>query len=371
MIKKNIHIVSVEPQTKRFYERYCIDDLIHYGYNVIFLDLSKLFNRYNPLAGKENKSIYIDSYENFELYFNYNNSKEDFVFWYLGGVNKSTIIFYNFFIKNNIKLFYFDDGRLPFGFLSFNFFISRIFERFIHLFFKLKSILLNRVIAKFNLVFYSGKMSKYFVKSNFNAKFYRPFNNTDYNKFLTVKDNGINTDQYILFLDQNIPDHPDILNLNICFNRDNYYKELNLFFDFVEKKTKNKIVVALHPTSDLKNHNFNNRKVVNDIVSNINNCHSFITFYSTALNYAIITHKPLLLLTSNEVSKHCKLGTKQAFFTSKFINQKIISISKNYHNEVLFKDVNKTKYNNYKQNFIVSSEGKHNSELILNGLNEL
>ena len=78
-----------------------------------------------------------------------------------------------------------------------------------------------------------------------------------------------------------------------------------------------------------------------------------------------------MLLTSDEVSKQCKVGTRQAFFISKFINQKIISISGNYCDEVFFKNVNKTRYDNYKQNFIVSSEAKYNSELILNGLNEL
>ena len=371
MIKKNIYIISAEPQTIRFYKRYCINDLIHYGYNINFLDLSKVFNKHNPKAEEVIKSTNIDSYENFELFFSSNNLKEDLFFWCLGSVNKSNIIFYNYFLKNNTKLFYFDDGRLPFGFLNFNFFISKIFERHIHLFFKLKSIMLNRVNVKFDLVFYSGKISKYFVKSNINAKFYCPFNNTDYNNFLNFKDNGINNDQYILFLDQNIPNHPDILNLNNSLNKNDYYKELNLFFDFVENKTKRKIVVALHPTSDLKNHNFNNRKVVNDIVSNIKNAYSFITFFSTALNYAILSYKPLLLLTSDEVSKTCKLVTKQAFFTSKFINQQIISISHNYHNEVFFKDVNKNKYDIYKQDFIVSTEGKYNSELILNGLNKL
>lgn len=371
MNKKNIHIVSCEPLTSRFHERYCIDSLIDNGFSVTFLDLSKLFNRHNPNFDKERKFICVDSYKNFEIYFNSNNSNEDLVFWYLGGVNKSTIIFYNFFLKNNIKLFYFDDGRLPFGFLSFNFFISRLFERFAHLFFKLKSVLFNHVIPKFDLVFYSGKMSQHFVKSNFNAKLYRPFNNVDYNKFLAVKNNEISTDQYILFLDQNIPDHPDILNLNIHLNKDDYYEKLNLFFDYVEKKTKKKIIVALHPTSNLKNHNYKNRKVITDIVLYINNCYSFITFYSTSLNFAILSYKPLLLLTSDEVSKQCKVGTRQAFFISKFINQKIISISGNYCDEVFFKNVNKTRYDNYKQNFIVSSEAKYNSELILNGLNEL
>lgn len=371
MIKKNIHIVSYEPQTKRFYDRYCIDDLIFNGYNVIFLDLSKLFNENNPTIDNDKNFIRIDSYEDFEFYFNDKNSKEDYVFWYLGMVNNSKIILYDFFKKNHIKLFYFDDGRLPFGFLSFNFFISRIFESLIHLFFRLKSFLINRPIPKFELIFYSGKMSENFVKSNYKAKFYFPYNNTDYNNFLKVKYNGDNSESYILFLDQNIPDHPDILNLNKNINKDIYYDELNTFFDFIEKKTKKKILIALHPTSNFDNHNFKNRKVVTDIVSNIDKCYSFVTFYSTALNYAVLSYKPLLILTSDEVSVSCKLGTKQAFFTSKYLNQKIISISQNYKDEVFFKDVNKSKYDNYKQNFIVSAEGKYNNELMLNGLSKL
>ena len=99
MIKKNIYIISAEPQTIRFYERYCIEHLIFSGYSVIFLDLSSVFGKYVPNTEEVVKSVHIDSFESFDFYFGSNNLEEELVLWHLGSVSTSTLIFYDYLVK--------------------------------------------------------------------------------------------------------------------------------------------------------------------------------------------------------------------------------------------------------------------------------
>ncbi|WP_123887383.1 hypothetical protein [Flavobacterium aquidurense] len=128
-------------------------------------------------------------------------------------------------------------------------------------------------------------------------------NTVDYDKFLIEKQKEEKSkDDYVVFLDQYFPYHPDTVFFNIkTVEANRYYRELNDFFDRFEKSTSLKVVIAAHPKAVLyTNENpFNGREVVfykaNEMVKDAS---IVLTHNSTAICFPICYKKRLVLLTN-------------------------------------------------------------------------
>ena len=140
----------------------------------------------------------------------------------------------------------------------------------------------------------------------------------DYNNVIDIKDNEFlpQNGRYVTFLDDYKPYHPDNLvlsigeNLNTDSSPEDYYSELNEFFDFFEKKEDVKVVVAAHPRSDYKKlpfKPFQNREICyNKTVELIRGSKYVLGHNSTSLGIAAVFNKPILLLNSNTFSVYNK-----------------------------------------------------------------
>jgi hypothetical protein len=113
------------------------------------------------------------------------------------------------------------------------------------------------------------------------------------------------TNKYILFLDEYLPLHPDTILLGIKTIKPNdYYPELNKYFDFVEKKYGLPVIIAAHPKA-LKYHDknyFNGRQVLFNQTAALTKDALFVIAHdSTSVNYPIYFNKKIHFITSNNI----------------------------------------------------------------------
>ena len=86
-----------------------------------------------------------------------------------------------------------------------------------------------------------------------------------------------------------------------------WYPSVNNFFDFLEKNFKTKIKICPHPKIKTKKYSkdFGGREnIQNKLLFMIKNSKIVISKGSTAIIYAIIFKKPVLLVYSNEMLRH-------------------------------------------------------------------
>jgi hypothetical protein len=105
----------------------------------------------------------------------------------------------------------------------------------------------------------------------------------------------------VIFLDHGGPYHRDQQLFNIPFpcSIEEYFFNLNSFFQLVEKKFGCSVVVASHPRVDykVKGNPFEGRKIIQGETHNlVRNSRFVLSFCSTAVSFAVIHKKPIVFL---------------------------------------------------------------------------
>ena len=111
-----------------------------------------------------------------------------------------------------------------------------------------------------------------------------------------------------VFLDQYFPFHPDLLYQGIENPRspDNYYPNVCNFFKTLEKNMNTAIVIAAHPKSDYENlpDYFCGRTIIKGKTARLVRESSFVIAHSsTAINFAVLYHKPIVFITTDDIQK--------------------------------------------------------------------
>jgi hypothetical protein len=374
MKKKTIVYISFEPLNQRYIDRFCLDYFIEKGYKIYHLDISLLFfTELNMNQKSKEYSFIFNDYKQLSDFFNVKKLFNCITVCTFGIPNKKNMKIYHLLKSYDSKLVYFDDGRLPGLPLQFSLLgkLKALFNpnKVINKIVELSNKVINRDI-KFDYVFTSGEISaKIFAAS----KPYR-INNLDNNRYLKSATKNIPSDKkYIIFIDQNMVSHPDFIIMgNLKIDENSYYKKLNNFLSKVEKQFNTQILIATHPTADYLNNPFENRKLIsgNETAEKMINCDFVITFFSTAINYAILKYKPVLFINSKVVST--ALPEPESSLCSKDfakrLDQALIDID-NITNEIIInRNIDKSKYDKYKYNYIVSKgyENTLNEKLIEN-----
>ena len=205
------------------------------------------------------------------------------------------------------------------------------------------------------------------------------FNNLDNNRYLKLsKNTNLELNNYIVFIDQNMVNHPDWKIMgNIKVDEELYYQKLNKFFSKVENQFNKEVIIATHPSANYENNPFNNRQLVGGIntAKYTINCDFIITFFSTAVNYAILKYKPILFINSNVVSSALPEpeATQCSKDFAKRLDQTLINIDNFYGKIVINRNIDKLKYDNYKYDYIVSKGNENilNEKLIENGFKNI
>ena len=170
---------------------------------------------------------------------------------------------------------------------------------------------------------------------------------------LKNKERPIGTN-YVVFLDECVPYHPDYIHQNIepyC-SSGNYYSDLNILFNEIEFKTGFRVIICAHPKADYKKigNLFNDRTIFYDQKINLVKFSEFvITHASTSSNFAVLYKKPMIFIKSK---KYDSAFNKIIDFHASIFKKTPIDISFNgtkYHDE---ERIDKDLYKSYKIDYI-------------------
>lgn len=132
----------------------------------------------------------------------------------------------------------------------------------------------------------------------------------DYDQYLRRRNEiSLKSDKkYAVFLDENIPFHPDysLYRVEAPSKPESYFSSLTRFFDIVERDLECEIVIAAHPRSKYKEHLscFGGRKVyINRTFELVCGSYFVLTHTSTSINFAVLLNKPIIFMTSSDLEK--------------------------------------------------------------------
>ena len=139
------------------------------------------------------------------------------------------------------------------------------------------------------------------------AKHVVPINDCDFQIAKGLSFFNLMDKKYILFLDQYEPFHPDNELLGIKpIDSNEYYMQINNFFDIIEERFGLPVVISAHPKAEkYHEHNFyNGRRVFFGETARLSKSAEFVIAHnSTAISYPVIFKKPILFVYTKEMRK--------------------------------------------------------------------
>jgi hypothetical protein len=224
------------------------------------------------------------------------------------------------------------------------------------------------VISPFSIVFRAGKFGirtigvGYYVEEEKSCIV--DINSFDFDSNnATLGNSRIVKNNYCVFLDEYLPYHPDFDILNIRnIDPDIYFRKINYFFEFIEKKYNIEVVIAAHPKA--LNYNkinpFNSRKLIFGETSNLVRYSEFVMAHcSSSLSYAVLNSKQIFHLTVAESITLVPFFYDVMLGYSKELGSSIISIDEcGEYDEIIFSDPDTHKYSKYRYAYLTSEKSE-------------
>lgn len=172
----------------------------------------------------------------------------------------------------------------------------------------------------------------------------------DLENYLKINDIEKEENQ-IVFLDQDLSNHPDFDILGEKkINSKKYYKQLNNFFDYIEKIFSAKIIIAAHPKSNYSLETFNGRKIVkNQTATEIKKSKLILASYSTTIGLGTIENKAIILIENNDFSEFMKSKVKKI---AEVLDIIIINMDVFAYKNIPKLRINKEKYQKYYNEYL-------------------
>lgn len=182
----------------------------------------------------------------------------------------------------------------------------------------------------------------------------------DYNVATNLSDEKITEEKYAVFIDQSLPNHPDLKNLGLTtLNPQVYYRKMNKFFDELEKKFNLKVIIAAHPKSNISNE-YNTRKVIKGkTASLIKYCEVVLNHYSSAISFVAYFEKPMLYIYMDEFyNKKTYLFEilNRMETQSKFLNVPMVNIDHTIINDLKIPTNTSVNYKNFNEKYIKAAQ---------------
>lgn len=184
-------------------------------------------------------------------------------------------------------------------------------------------------------------------------------NSFDYDKYVKTKNSeNLVINKYCVFLDEYFPFHPDFEMLKIRTVEPNeYYDNLNRFFDLLENKFNLEVVIAAHPKADNYRERdfFNKRKVFFNKSAELTRNSEFVVVHcSTSISFAVLNKKPILTLTSNAIKEVMPNYFNFITYFSKILDTHLINIDESVSTEIILPEPNLIKYSKYAYTYLTS-----------------
>lgn len=232
--------------------------------------------------------------------------------------------------------------------------------------YELSKKIINKLYIKFfDISHYDFLITNNYETSLLNYSNHNPINiiethSWDYDLTLDNKEStNKNKQKYVVFLDQYLFDHPDIIKANIKVgeNRKEYYEQLNTLFSDIESYTNYKIIISAHPaaSTSLSEYKklFQGREVTcGNSVELVKFSEFVLSHCSTANSFAVIYNKPILFITNDDLETSDIGNDIKAASLS--LASGPVNLSKLYDVRVLLENLNidHKKYADYKYKYI-------------------
>lgn len=357
-VKKKVVILSPYSVDKDFRKKFDIKNAKKF-FDIKIYELSKIYKNYNNL-----KNYYLENHLN-NLKKLLLNFKPDIGIMYLhDNFHKRVALFCK--KTTSIKMLHINTNMIPENIIirpkgiysdiliSKNIFsnLFYIYKKFFNLLFSKNEKVIN---YNFDYTVASGAAGKY-IQDFKNSKKKIYICSSDYKKSFKFK---LKKKNYAVFLDEDLFFHRDYKRQSRekKFVTKNYFREMNNFFKFIEKKYKLKIIIALHPKctkrKEIKKLFDNKRCLINKTHKLVSECKFVFAHPSTtSINIPLIFKKPITFLVTNELMKN--LEWRMRLERRKFLlNQPFINIStKEFNDFKLSQNFDKKGYDKYLNLFV-------------------
>ena len=365
-IKKKLAIILRNNLSDYDYERFSIEYLKSNS-DLVFFDLQNFFLEKENIK-KNSKMINFKKFNNFKGLLNeLKNHKIDHLVSFVGHPrNFKEFFFYLSILKIKIPVTFIDIAPKVSGNFSRKNKLSYYFTRPI----KALSVLKNLTFIKFYKTF-GLNIDNIIVggKEDVKAR-HKKFKNLipsctiDYQLFLQSKKLNIGTENFCVFLDDDLPEHEDYKKNNLDYpiiDKNKYYKNLIIFFQEYEKTFNTKIIIAAHPKRE-KNYFKGFDQILFKTPDLVKSCKHVLVHASSSLSFAILNRKPIIFLTSDEIEENW-MGPR-ILNLALTIKSQILNFDhiKNQEFEKLKHElkVNVSAYENYEKNFLFNNSNNKN-----------
>jgi len=376
-------IINHEPYISAKRSMFFMDDFKKDGFDVEYWSVYRAMPyqkgiRYFSVE-KANDVIYIDSFKELlakvkiidrdsivilEVFFSWETLS---LFWAL---KNKKLVKIDYFINTST---YFE---VPYFKNVFNYLFQTTLRSFLEkIFRKIKNYILKIVnnvlkLNNYDLVFLTGsKIEAFYFKNKKKSLDYFDVSNFE----ISRNKEKIPGSKYIVFLDINLPDHPDLFRGNLnTVTKEVYFSKIKSFFESLESQTGYEVIVAAHPKSNYTSEFGKYKFLYNKTAELVAHSEFVLLHNSASLNLALLAKKPLVFFYFDFF-----LNSKNHLFTiyssmgvvSKYFGCHFINIDKEgllFLNELKF-DMNK--YDEYLNNVIFSKEfPKSNYQIVKESL---
>lgn len=331
MIKEICFFIQT-PLTKRDYDRFGSEVLQSRGFKVIFLDLTRIINpeylnKYQPsdLSDFQNVVIFYSQKE----VINYLKINNNFFGIDMITATVNSMFLYQALKRYNIQYASCYTNSIPLPIPTYkkkdidsikktkrilkHLMQGYIFNDIKEIFDKFLLLLFEDLFQPPAFVLLGGRSySPILPKPTKDTKIIwaHTFNYDLYLKYKFHRPEPIVQGDYLIFLDEYFPFHPDSLISGSCkvsVSPQKYYGGLNRFFSYIETELGLPVVIAAHPSSryDLYPDYFQGRKViVGKTIELVYYAKVVLAHSSTSINFAVLYKKPIIFLTSDEIEKN-------------------------------------------------------------------
>ncbi|WP_113924629.1 hypothetical protein [Cognataquiflexum aquatile] len=370
--------------TKAIYRDFYFEELIQNEIQVEYLDVTDIFFKsdFSSNLFDFKGTVRISSYKELEAYlkrqFNDNTL-------YISIMTFDSMVFklFRMFTKHNLELGVFARGVFPN--ISMDFDKSKILRKIKTLsFINVRQLIANKftVLAKkfrfiktYDIIFKAGDLGYYGLGIGSNVDIINSktieINTVDYDLFLVQKKKSSNyKEEFIVFLDQYLPYHPDAHYFKIkTVKPEPYFEEVNGFFERLELETGKKVIIAAHPKADLyRELNPYNKRTIFFNQSNelVKDAFLVLTHASTALCFPICYQKKIILLESDYINNVLPQFTILAKAISQACGAPIIAMDKDCSIRIPDK-IDFEKYEDFKYKYLTSkeSENKYSKDIFI------
>jgi hypothetical protein len=160
---------------------------------------------------------------------------------------------------------------------------------------------------KYSFVIASGSESYKTIRKRYITDNLLPGHAFDYDLYLEHQnETATNYQNYIVFLDEFLPFHPDYIRHGIDLSHiaEAYYGKLTNLFDKIEQYYNMPVVISAHPRSyydELPDYWQGRKCILGGTISLVKNASLCLLHASTSINFAILYDKPLLFITMDEI----------------------------------------------------------------------